>query len=96
MLGEEAGKQFSESETGKELQQHKDYDEAKHIGKASLNALANMYDGFYQALSELGGSCAKATTEVPIALSSKIINAKYGDQAGQLSGEVHRVVMSEF
>jgi len=50
MVGEEAGRQFADSETGKKVQQNKNYDDAKQIGKATLYAFVTVYDGLYQAL----------------------------------------------
>lgn len=55
---------MADSETGKKVQSHKNYEDAKQIGKATLFAFVTVYDGMYEALGELGKSCAQATTDV--------------------------------
>jgi spartin len=47
MVGEEAGKQFGESDTGKKMQANPNYEDAKQIGKATLYAFVSVYDGLY-------------------------------------------------
>lgn len=91
IVGEEAGRQFADSETGRKMQGHKNYDEAKQIGIATLHAFLTVYDGMYEALSELGQSCAQATTGVFSSIIQQLVDVRYGAQAGQLSKESFEV-----
>lgn len=71
VIGEEAGNQFADSETGKQMQEHRYYGDAKEVGTKALYAFVTVYDGLYEALGQLVNSAAGATTEV--------IQKKYGD-----------------
>lgn len=64
MIADEAGKQFENSETGKKIQEHKYYDDAKNIGGAAVVAVVSVYDGLTEALAVLLDSTGHATTEV--------------------------------
>lgn len=64
MIGEEASKQFADSETGKRMQEHKYYAEAKEIGAGALVACVSIYDGLTEALCVLLKSTGEATTHV--------------------------------
>ncbi|CAK71432.1 unnamed protein product (macronuclear) [Paramecium tetraurelia] len=83
LIADEAEKQFENSETGKKMQEHKYYDDAKNVGGAAVVAVVSIYDGLTEALSVLLDCTGQATTEV--------IKNKYGDQASELSKEGFQV-----
>ncbi|KAL4481801.1 hypothetical protein ABPG74_007890 [Tetrahymena malaccensis] len=79
IMGEEISNQVGESETGKKIKSHKNYEDAKNIAKGTVNAFASIYDGMFEGLCAIGRGFQAATTDV--------VQAQYGEGAGQLAHE---------
>lgn len=72
-IGKEIAKNIEASESAKKVTSHKNYEDAKKIGGASLHAAAAIYDGLYEALFTMARGAKDATTEV--------VEHKYGKEA---------------
>ncbi|EGR31150.1 hypothetical protein IMG5_116800, partial [Ichthyophthirius multifiliis] len=79
VIGNEIANQAANSETGKKIQSHKNYQDVKNVTKGAVNAVANVYEGMYQALCLIGRGIQGATTGV--------IGAKYGDDAAKIAND---------
>ena len=76
-IGSEIVKSVEKSDSAKKITSHKNYEDAKKIGGASIHALAAVYDGLFEAIFTMARGAKDATTEV--------VEHKYGkDAAGVL------------
>ncbi|EAR94289.3 senescence-associated protein (macronuclear) [Tetrahymena thermophila SB210] len=79
VIGEELSNQVGDSDTGKKIKAHKNYEDAKNIAKGTVHVFAAIYDGMFEGLCAIGRGFQAATTDV--------VQAQYGEGAGQLAHE---------
>ncbi|EAR84658.3 senescence-associated protein (macronuclear) [Tetrahymena thermophila SB210] len=75
-IGQEIFSQVAQSQTGQQIQQHKNYADIRNVTKGTINAVASIYDGLFESLATIARGFQSTTTSV--------VNAKYGQQAGLL------------
>ncbi|KAL4436432.1 hypothetical protein ABPG74_002998 [Tetrahymena malaccensis] len=73
-IGQEIFTQVAQSQTGQQIQQHKNYVDVRNITKGTINAVASIYDGLFESLATIARGFQSTTTSV--------VSAKYGQQAG--------------
>jgi hypothetical protein len=73
-IGKEIAKNIESSDSAKKVTSHKNYEDVKKIGGASVHALAAIYDGLFDAIFTMARGAKDATAEV--------VEHKYGKEAG--------------
>lgn len=54
VIGSQVGTEIENSETGQKIKSHKNFEDVKTVAKGTVNCVANVYDGMYEALCLVG------------------------------------------